>query len=179
MLSNAKHPRAIIALVVVMVIAIAAVWAFESSGALDGPSGNPRTQIQEDFSSHLDNIHTMNLTAIEGDYTSGASVQFADPLENTGNYTGLKQIGIAYGADVFVNFAVPRFSNINSTIKVERTSATLDSTFVVVGYDADDYAQSASVSAHLVYAFHGGAWLISYEFWRIDFANGSGNNSGD
>jgi len=121
----------------------------------------------------------MNISAIEADYSGGASIQFIDTLENTGNYTGLQAIGKAWGADVFINFAVPKFSNVDSVVKVDGNKATLVSTFEVVGYDADDFAQSARVQAHLEYAFHGGGWLISFESWDIGFANGSGNNSGD
>jgi hypothetical protein len=170
MLSNAKHPRVIIALVIVMVVAIAAVWAIQSDGGLTGPTGNASSEIQNDFANHLDNVHTMNTSAIEGDYSTGASVQFKDATENTGNYTGLKQIGLAYSADIFVNFALPRFSNVDSTIRVDGRIATVDSTFSVAGYDADAISQSARVADHVVYTFHDGVWLISFESWNFDFA---------
>src|SRR5450759_467861 len=139
MFGQAKHPRVILALCVLTVVAIAAVAVFESSGGSISASSTPPTaQIEDDYSSHLASIHAMNVTAIEQAYASNASVQFSVPgQENTGNHTGLKSIGILFGADMFPNFAVPNFSELNSTVKVTGNTATLDSTFIINGYNSD------------------------------------------
>jgi len=170
MLGQAKHPRVILALCVFMVVAIAAVAIFESSnGSFTGSSLSPSGQVQADYSSHLLNIHSMNDSAIEHDYASSASIQFADPNESTGNYTGLTNITTAFQADMYVNFVLPIFSHTNSTVKVTGNQVTVDSSFLIQGYNTDGNALSAQVSTHVVYVHQGGDWLISYEVWNFTF----------
>lgn len=170
MLGQAKHPRVILALCVFMVVAIAAVAVFESSGSsVSGQSLSPTAQVQADYSSHLLNIHSMNNTAIGNDYASNASISFADPNESTGNYTGIAKIETALQADMYVNFVLPVFSQTNSTVKVAGNQATVDSSFLVQGYDTDGNALSAQVNAHVIYIHQGSNWLISYEVWNFNF----------
>jgi hypothetical protein len=171
MFGNAKHPRVILALCVFTVVAIAAVALFETSpGALGIGLRDPTALVEGDYSSHLQNVRSMNLSAIEHDYASNASVQFSVPgQETTGNHTGLKSIGILFGADMFPNFAVPNFSKMNSTVKVLGATATLDSTFVINGYNSDASPQTAKVSSHVEYVREGGVWLIEFESWSFTF----------
>lgn len=171
MFGQAKHPRAILALCVFAVVAIAAVAVIESSrDASTAGSTSPTGQIEDDYSSHLANIHSMNVSAIEQAYTSNANVQFSVPgQENTGNRTGLKSIGILFGSDMFPNFALPNFSHLNSTVKVTGNTATLDSTFIIYGYNSDANLQSAAVNLHAGYVRQGGDWLISFESWSFAF----------
>lgn len=178
MLKNAKHPRALIALCVVTVAAIAATAAFEAEGGFAAPQGNPVAEVQTAFSDHLTLINTMNTTAIEQEYSSDAKVSFTDKYE-TFNYTGLKGIGIAYGADVFPNFAVPKFSEINTSVKVDGKTATVDSTFIIYGYDSDGGPQSARVTAQLEYGLDKGSWLISFEAWNLVFSPGQPTDNED
>ena len=170
MLGQAKHPRVILALCVFMVVAIAAVAVFESSGGSSpGQSLSPTAQVQADYSTHLLNIHSMNNTAIESDYASSASIQFVDPNENTGNYTGFANIADALQADMYVNFVLPVFSQTNSTVQVAGNQATVDSSFLVQGYNTDGNAMAAQVTTHVVYVHQGRDWLISYEVWNFSF----------
>lgn len=176
MLGQAKHPRAIVALCVLMVVAIAAVAIFESSGPPVYSSVDSTAQIETDFSNHLSDIRTMNITTIEQDYASDARIQFyAGDLNNS--YSGLKGVVIGYGADVFPYFAVPEFSNFNTSVKVDGKSATVNATFVISGRDSDDLPQAAAVSAHLVYELKGQTWLISFESWNLVFAPGTTDES--
>jgi len=173
MLGQAKHPKVIIGLCVFMVLAIAAVAVFESSqSSFSGQSASPTSQVQTAYASHLLNIHSMNDSAIKADYASDASIQFIDPNESTGNYTGLTNITIAYGADMFVNFALPTFSHTNSTVKVTGGQATLDSSFLIHGYNSVGTLLNTPVNAHVVYVRQGGDWLISYEVWSFTFPPG-------
>lgn len=179
MLRNARHPRALIAICVLTVVAIAAVAAVEAEGGFVASPGNPEAEVLAAFSTHLSAINTMNVTAIEQAYSSDAKVQFTDQYE-TFNYTGLKGVGIAFGADVFPNFAVPKFTEINSTVKADGKSGTVESTFIIYGYDSDDLPQSARVTAHVDYMLDGGSWLISFESWNLVFAPGQpADNEGD
>jgi hypothetical protein len=176
MLGQAKHPRAIVVLCVFMVVAIAAVAIFESSGGPVSSSVDSKAQIQTDFTNHLADIRTMNITTIEQDYTSDARIQFlAGDLNNS--YSGIKGVVIGYQADVFPYFAVPQFSNFNTTVKVDGKSATVNATFVISGYDSDDLSQAAQVSAQIVYVLEGQTWLISFESWHLFFAPGSTDES--
>ena len=178
MLENAKHPRALIGLCVIMVVAIVAVAAVEANGGFVTAQGNPVSEVQTDFSNHLSTINSMNVSAIEAAYSSDAKVQFTDKYE-TINYTGLKGVGIAYGADVFTNFAVPKFSDINSTVNVEGKQATVESTFIIYGFDSEGGPQSARVTAYLDYGLNNGNWLISFESWNLVFAPGQSIYNGD
>jgi len=172
MFGNAKHPRVILALCLFAVVAIAGVAVVESSPATLGLGLDAATQLEGDYSSHLQTVHSMNVSAIEQDYTSDASVQFSVPgHETTGNHTGLKSIGILFGADMFPNFALPNFSRLNSTVKVLGSTATLDSTFVVNGFNSDASPQTAKVSSHVEYVRQGGSWLIRFESWSFTFPN--------
>jgi hypothetical protein len=171
MLGQAKHPRVILALCVFTVFAIAAVGIIDYSyGTAGAASPDPTSQIQDEYWSHLQSIRSMNASAIEQAYASNASVQFSVPgEESTGNHTGLRNIGILFGADMFPNFAVPNFSKMNSTTMVAGNTATLDSTFVINGYNSNASPQSALVSLHARYIKMGGDWLISFESWNFTF----------
>jgi ketosteroid isomerase-like protein len=171
MLGQARHPKAIIALCIVMVVAIVAVAVFESSQGtfVGGGSVDPTKQVEADYSAHLVNIHSMNVSAIEADYDSNASIAFVDAYENTGNYTGLQKIAEGYQADMYTNFALPMFSYTNSTVNVSGSKATVDSSFLIQGYNTDGNALSALVKTQVTYVHKGGAWLISYELWSFTF----------
>jgi len=175
MLDQAKHPKVIIALCVFMVVAIAAVAVFESSGGsfASAPTGSlsPTAQVQADYATHLLNIHAMNFSAIKGDYATDASVQFIDANENTGNYTGLTDIATAFSADMFVNFALPIISHKNSTAIVTGNQAVVTSSFLVQGYDMDGNPLAAFVTTHVVYVNQARSWLISYEVWNFTFSS--------
>jgi hypothetical protein len=171
MLGKAKHPKVVVGLCVFAVVAIAAVAVSETSpGVLFLGQADPAAQVEGDYSSHLQNVHSMNVSAIERDYSSNASVQFSVPgQETTGNHTGLKSIGILFGADMFPNFALPNFSKFNSTVKVLGATAVLDSTFVISGYSSDASSQTARVRSHVEYVREGGGWVIEFESWSFNF----------
>jgi ketosteroid isomerase-like protein len=181
MLGQAKHPRAIIALCVFMVVAIAAVAIFESSDGFLAGTGDPTAQIEAEYSSHLANIHSMNVSAIEQDYSSDASVEFtAVGQQSDGNYTGQENIAHLFGGALFTQFAVPTFSLVNSTVKVNGNKATLDSNFFINGYDTDANDQNARVTTQVHYVRQGADWVISFEAWTFTFYNDTGgNDNGD
>lgn len=179
MLGNAKHPRAIIALCVITVVAIAAVAVFESSGGFAATQVTTNAQIESDYYSHLDNVHSMNVTAIEQDYSKDASVQFTDPNENTGNFTGQASIGKAYNAMMFENFALPIFTGTSANVTISGNKATLESSFLVQGYNIDGNALTATVETHVTYVRQGSDWLISYELWNFHFQALPADDEGD
>jgi ketosteroid isomerase-like protein len=172
MLGKARHPRALIALCAFAVVAVAAVAVFESSGSFFVPATDPVAQINGDFYSHLQAMHSMNVTSIVQAYAGNATVRFdvqGPGQPGTGNYTGAKKIGNLFGGSIFQEFAVPNFTALNSTVKVTGKMATLDSTFTMSGYNADGNPQNAKVSAHDVYVRYSNDWLISYEVWTFTF----------
>jgi len=178
MLGQAKHPRVIIALCVFMVVAIAAVAIFESSGGFVAATGNPTAQIEGEYESHLLNLHSMNVSAIEQDYASDGSVEFtAVGQPSTGNYTGPNNIAHLFGGALFTQFVVPTFSRVNSTVKVTGNKALLDSSFFINGYDTDANDQTATVTTQVHFVRQGADWLISYEAWTFTFYNETGGNS--
>ena len=180
MFGHAKHPRAFLALCVFAVFFLAgsvAIAILDSSvGKAGGGSPDPAVQIENDYWSHLQSIHSMNISAIEQAYVSNASVQFsARGGGSTGNHSGLRSIGMLFSDDMFPNFVIPRFSKINSTARVMGDSAALDSTFVISGYNSKANPQSALVSVHAGYLRHAGGWLISFEYWNFTFPDISVN----
>lgn len=174
MFRQAKHPRALLAICVFTVAAVVAVALFESSGSFFVAATDPVAQINDDFATHLQNIHSMNVSSIVQSYTSDASVQFnVQGQTGTGNRTGIKNIGNLFAASIFPAFAVPNFTARNSTVTVTGNTATLDSTFNISGYNSDANPQAARVSAHAVFVRQSGAWLISYEEWTFSFPSGA------
>ena len=53
---------------------------------------------------------------------------------------------------------------------VSGSTAALDATFVIGGYNSDASPQSATVSSHVEYVLDGGSWLIQSESWSFTFA---------
>jgi ketosteroid isomerase-like protein len=172
MFGKARHPRALLAVCIFTVVAIVAVAILESSGGPSAAAADPAAQINDDFYSHLQSIHSMNVSSIVQGYASNATVRFdvqGPGQPGTGNHTGTKNIGNLFGGSIFQEFAVPNFTAMNSTVKVDGNTATLDSTFIMSGYNAAGNPQSAKVSAHDVYSRSSHDWLVSYEVWTFAF----------
>lgn len=173
MLGKAKHPRAILVLCVFAVVAIAAVAVLESSGGFAPGQADSTSQIETNYTTHLLDIHYMNVSGIEQGYTKDGSVQFVDTTQkgDNVNYTGTANIGTGYNAAIFPNFALPTILHQNYTVRVEGNQATLNSTFFIQGYNDDTNLQNALVSTHVDYVRQNGAWLIKTETWDITFAS--------
>ncbi len=152
-------------------MAIAAVAVFESSGGFLPGAVDSKAAIESSYTAHLLDVHYMNVSGIEQAFTPDASVIFVDPTQagdNTGNFTGLQNIGNGFGA-IFLYFALPTISHENYTVSVNGNQATLNSTFVIQGYDSDENFQTALVTTHVDYVRQSGTWLISFEEWNITF----------
>jgi outer membrane protein assembly factor BamB len=163
----------IAALVVLTAIAIlpARLGSSSTSSGVDlkkTSTGIDTAIVESSFADHMQWLSSRNLSAIDSQYASNATVTWAGQVAGlTGNYSGAGNIRILMGSFLgkFISISIGNVTL--GKVVVSDDLATVNSSFALVGEDPVLGNVSATISAEdsFAYSASSGAWLISQEVW--------------